>query len=92
MEDEGKRRDEVRRGELARQVEENEVFQETVNALAWRYTNEWAATEPQEHKKREHLYQKVTLLWELRREITEEMRTGQYAAQQLNEHVGRDAE
>jgi len=92
MDDEGKRRDEVRRGELARQVEENEVFQDAKQGLIWQYTKEWAATEPQEHKKREYLYQKIQVLYEFCREIEEEMRTGEYAAKQLNEHIGRDAE
>jgi hypothetical protein len=83
MDDEGKRREERRRGELARQVLENEVFADAVRELADHYTREWAATEPQEHKKREYLYTKVQCLWELRRDLQSVMETGQFAQQQM---------
>jgi hypothetical protein len=83
MDNEGKRREERRRGELARQVLDNEVFKDTVQNLADRYTREWAATEPKEQNKREDLYRKVQCLWELRRDIQAEMQTGQWAAQQM---------
>lgn len=79
MANDGKRREEQRRGELARQVLDNEIYQEAIATLAHHYRLQWENSQPEEKNKREHCWRMAQCIKEFHGLLNETMRTGQMA-------------
>lgn len=89
MTDEGQRREEQERGEKAKRVLENEIFQEAKAVLSQNILNELVNTRPEEWKKREHLYRMIHSLNDVVNYMDQIMRTGEMAREQLEPQENR---
>ena len=86
---EGKLREEVERGNRAKQLIKNEILTETFDVLHQRYIDELVSTKSDESEKRERLYNALTALQHVKAHIESVAMTGEMAAQQLDEMFER---
>jgi hypothetical protein len=83
--DTAQRQNEVRRGELAQQVSDNEVFQEAFDTLEQQYTEALLNSAPGQTEDRERLYMAIQALRMVRGHVQTTMETGRMARKQLDE-------
>ena len=86
---EGHLRGEVARGEQAASLFRNEVYKETFDILRSRYTEELLGSAASEAEKRERLYHAIRALEHVKQHIESVAKTGEMAAQQINEMLKR---
>ena len=82
---EGHLREEMERGNRAKQLIKNEIFTETFDVLHQRYIDELVSTKSDESEKRERLYNAVRALQHVKDHIESVATTGEMAAQQMND-------
>ena len=87
MEDEGKRNDEVTRGEQAKLILENPLFKEAWEVVKSRYMNAWENSPIKDFHSRERLFMLVAGLNDIRQHVEEVLITGKMAQKQLDSLV-----
>lgn len=70
----------IARGEIARQLLEDQVMKDAFLGAEERFVKEWRATEPKEIARRETVWAQVQGLDEVRRQLRTILHEGQHAA------------
>lgn len=73
---------EISRGQQAREVIENPLYQEALAAIKDGLMNAWNDTLPEEQQRREECWRSLKVLGTLERELSHHMMTGQLATEQ----------
>jgi hypothetical protein len=87
VEDEGKRNDEVTRGNQAKVLLNDELYQEAFTTVRATYMDAWDKTALAESQKREHIWMMVATIDDVRKHIETVMVTGEFAQEQLDNIV-----
>jgi hypothetical protein len=82
-----KRAHEVERGERARAVLENPLFVEAFEAVEQDLMTQWKTNAALNQDGRERVFLMVTLLGQLKQNLTQHLTTGKMARIQIQEHV-----
>lgn len=84
MSDEGRRRDEVRRGAEAAALLENPLLKEALEALRRALMKQWADSDGAEERLRERVWMAVGILGKIEAALRIHAETGRLAAEQLD--------
>ena len=75
---------EVQRGELARQVIENPIYQEAMTATKAKLFDEWASTKWYQHKKRQEIWRMYRAAESVESSISRVMTAGKFGRQTID--------
>lgn len=85
MDDEGKRNDEIRRGDKAKAILEDEVFAEAFDKIKSVYMNAWEQSTVGDSQGRERLWAMVAHLNDVKAHLTTVITTGNFSKKQLSD-------
>lgn len=92
MEDEGQRAEEIDRGNKAKVILSDPLFQEAFDQLRELYMNAWEQTTIKDSDTRERLWMMIANLGDVKAHLKTVLETGQMSEQQLNDLDLQDAE
>ena len=92
MEDEGRRAEEIDRGNKAKVILSDPLFQEAFDQLRELYMNAWEQTTIKDSNTRERLWMMIANLGDVKAHLKTVLETGQMSEQQLDDLDLQDAE
>ena len=92
MEDEGQRAEEIDRGNKAKVILSDPLFQEAFDQLRELYMNAWDQTTIKDSDTRERLWMMIANLGDVKAHLKTVLETGQMSEQQLDDLDLQDAE
>ena len=92
MEDEGERAEEIDRGNKAKVILSDPLFQEAFDQLRELYMNAWEQTTIKDSDTRERLWMMIANLGDVKAHLKTVLETGQMSEQQLDDLDLQDAE
>ena len=92
MEDEGQRAEEIDRGNKAKVILSDPLFQEAFDQLRELYMNAWEQTTIKDSNTRERLWMMIANLGDVKAHLKTVLETGQMSEQQLDDLDLQDAE
>ena len=92
MEDEGQRAEEIDRGNKAKVILSDPLFQEAFDQLRELYMNAWEQTTIKDSDTRERLWMMIANLSDVKAHLKTVLETGQMSEQQLDDLDLQDAE
>ena len=92
MEDEGQRAEEIDRGNKAKVILSDPLFQEAFDQLRELYMNAWEQTTIKDSDTRERLWMMIANLGDVKSHLKTVLETGQMSEQQLDDLDLQDAE
>ena len=92
MEDEGQRAEEIDRGNKAKVILSDPLFQEAFEQLRELYMNAWEQTTIKDSDTRERLWMMIANLGDVKAHLKTVLETGQMSEQQLDDLDLQDAE
>jgi|TARA_R110000796_G_scaffold73296_2_gene164973 hypothetical protein len=92
MEDEGQRAEEIDRGNKAKVILSDPLFQEAFDQLRELYMNAWEQTTIKDSDTRERLWMMIANLGDVKAHLKTVLETGQMSEQQLDDLDLQDAE
>lgn len=92
MEDEGRRAEEIDRGNKAKVILSDPLFQEAFDQLRELYMNAWEQTTIKDSDTRERLWMMIANLGDVKAHLKTVLETGQMSEQQLDDLDLQDAE